>query len=252
MIRKAIIAFALVTPLSLAAMWNRAPLAGIAILALSHALVLIPTLTPNVQWLGPVITRFQTTRREVWLTIDDGPTEDTPALLDLLAGYGIRATFFLVGTGIERRPDLVRLIREHGHAIENHSYSHPSGSFWCLSRARIASEIDRCNRALGEITSIVPRLFRAPVGMKNPFVHPLLRSRDMILIGWSARGFDGLSADPQRVAQRIVRKLDAGTIVVVHQGRPASLATIRQVIEAITARGYSFVIPDPGLLKTNK
>ena len=75
--RRLIIAFAWIAPLLLVALWTRGlPLAGLAILALSHALLLIPTLLPNVQWLGPVMTRFASDANEVWLTIDDGPTDD--------------------------------------------------------------------------------------------------------------------------------------------------------------------------------
>src|SRR5258708_28065857 len=96
--RRLIVGFAWIAPLLLVALWMRGLLlAGLAVLALSHALLLIPTLMPNVQWLGPVMTRLETDGNEVWLTIDDGPTDDTVALLDMLETRNVKATFFVKG-----------------------------------------------------------------------------------------------------------------------------------------------------------
>lgn len=223
-----------------------------AVLALSHALVLYPTLSPNVQWLGPVITRFVADANEVWLTIDDGPTGDTGALLDLLDGRGVRATFFLKGELVEAHPERVREIVARGHEVANHSQTHPSGRFWCLPPAALANEIERCNRALLDATGALPRLFRAPVGMKNPGVHPQLRQRALTLVGWTVRGFDSVESDCGKVASRIVPRVDAGAIVVMHQGREHSIRCIGRVIDELQQRGYSFVIPELGRLKTKR
>jgi peptidoglycan/xylan/chitin deacetylase (PgdA/CDA1 family) len=93
-------------------------------------------------------------------------------------------------------------------------------------------------------------LFRAPVGMKNPFVHPHLRRRGMRLIGWSVRGFDGVGDDVEKVVARIVPRVRAGSIVVLHQGRPMSLRCIERVIDELQSRGYRFVIPEDEQLRT--
>jgi peptidoglycan/xylan/chitin deacetylase (PgdA/CDA1 family) len=224
----------------------------IAVLALSHALVLWPTLRPNSQWLGPVITRFETSSKEVWLTIDDGPTDDTPALLDALDARNVKATFFVKGSRCAERPELVRMILARGHAVANHSQTHPSGAFWCLPPSAIARQIDECNAALTTITAETSRLFRAPVGMKNPFVHPILARRGMTLVGWSVRGFDSFGDDVERVAERIVPRVSNGSIIVMHQGRDFSVACVSRVVDELHARGYSFVIPAFERLKTNR
>src|SRR5215213_5769908 len=200
--RRLILGFAAAAPILLLLVWPWSPWAGVGILALSHALILYPTLRPNVQWLGPVITRFATNANEVWLTIDDGPTADTRAILDLLDAHGAKATFFVKGVLAEERPELLREIVSRGHSVANHSYSHPSGTFWCLPPGRIAAEIDGGRRAIGEV-----RWFRAPVGMKNPFVHPALARRGMRLIGWTARGFDAVASDPREILARILPHL---------------------------------------------
>lgn len=230
-------------------LWPYSPLAGVGVLALSHALLLYPTLRPNVQWLGPVITRFATERKEVWLTIDDGPAEDTDAVLDLFAAHDVKATFFVKGVLAERYPQLANAIVERGHSIANHSQTHPSFTFWCLLPKRVQAEIEKCNDTLSAITGVAPRWFRAPVGHKNPAVHPALSRRGMRLVGWTARGFDAVVTDPEQILAGILPKLGPGTIVVLHQGRAHSLRVLEHVIVALKERGYAFVIPDDAQLR---
>ena len=225
---------------------------ALGVMALSHALVLWPTLRPNSQWLGPVITRFASSSKEVWLTIDDGPTGDTPALLEALDARNVNATFFVKGSLCAEHPELVRMMLARGHAIANHSQTHPSGAFWCLPPSAIGRQIDQCNAALTTITGETPRLFRAPVGIKNPFVHPILSRRNMTLIGWSVRGFDAFGDDVERVVRRIVPRVRNGSIIVMHQGRGFSVACVSRVVDELQARGYSFVIPEFERLKTNR
>jgi len=208
---------------------------------LPHVLYLYPTLVPNSQLLGPVITCFETRERELWLTIDDGPTSDTPALLDLLDARGVKATFFVKGKLAEEAS--LRAITDRGHTIGNHSFSHPSGTFWCLGPRAIEREIER---------GVASPLFRAPVGMKNPFVHPALAKRGMRLIGWTARGYDATMSDVDRVVSRIAPNFEPGAIVVMHQGREWSLRCIDRVIGEAQQRGYRFVIPDDGALKAKR
>jgi peptidoglycan/xylan/chitin deacetylase (PgdA/CDA1 family) len=242
-IRALILGFAAIAPIALILLWPHAPLLAIAILALSHALIIYPTLRPNVQWLGPVVTRFETGRNEVWLTIDDGPTDDTPEVLELFDRLGVKVTFFVKGTLADAHGDLARAMLGRGHTLANHSQTHPSGSFWCLPPGRIGAEVDGCNRVLASLTGAPPRWFRAPVGMKNPAVHPALRRRGMRLIGWTARGFDAVVADPEQILARILPRLSPGAIIVLHQGREHSLAVLEKVIMALQERGYAFVIP---------
>src|SRR5690349_12495838 len=103
-------------------------------------LLLYGTLVPNAQLLGPVITCFEPDGQEVWLTIDDGPTDDTQEVLDVLRD--VKATFFVKGTLARAHPERIAAIRERGHGVANHSDTHPSGAFWCLGPRAIAREID--------------------------------------------------------------------------------------------------------------
>lgn len=235
--------------MALILLWPYSPVAGIGALALSHALLLYPTLRPNVQWLGPVIRRFATDRNAVWLTIDDGPTDDTLAMLDLFDANDVKATFFVKGILAERHGHLVKEIVRRGHSVGNHSHTHPSGSYWCSLPGRIGEEIDGCNRVIAAITGSQPRWFRAPVGQKNPFVHPALDRRGMRLIGWTARGFDAVLSNADEILRRILPDVTPGAIIVLHQGREHSLPVLERVIMALKERGYAFVIPDDSQLK---
>jgi peptidoglycan/xylan/chitin deacetylase (PgdA/CDA1 family) len=244
-----ILVFAVIAPVALILLWPYSPVAAVGVLALSHALLLYPTFRPNVQWFGPVVTRFATETNEAWLTIDDGPTDDTIAVLDLFDAHGVKATFFVKGILAEERPELVREMLARGHTVANHSQTHPSGSFWCSLPGRVASEIDDCNRALVAATGSTSPWFRAPVGLKNPAVHPALSRRNMRLIGWTARGFDAVVSDPDQVVARIMPNLEPGAIIVLHQGREHSLRVLERVIVTLKQRGYAFVIPDDSQLR---
>ena len=250
MIRRLIIGFAVLAPALAVLLWKVSIPGAISILFVSHMLILYPTLAPNSRWLGPVATRFASQQREVWLTIDDGPDPiDTLEVLDALDEHHARATFFLKGQAVEKHPDLARTIVDRGHTLGNHSFRHPSGRFWCLSPIRIAEEIDLANDAIERATGVVTRLFRAPIGHKNLFVHPALATRGMTLVGWTARGWDTVSS-PEAAAERIMATVTPGAIVLVHQGfgvssDSAGLTCIRTVLARLSADGYRCVIPAP-------
>lgn len=250
--RRAILIFLIVAPIAAILVWRTSPLTALGVVFVSHMLVLYPTLRPNVQWLGPVVTCFQTKEPEVWLTIDDGPTEDTREILDHLDSSGVKATFFCKGSLALEKPELVREILRRGHSIGNHSYSHPSGTFWCLLPSRVAREIKEANEAIRTVSGVTPRLFRAPVGMKNPAVHPVLNGIDMRLIGWSSRAFDTRTADVDVIVSRVLRGLKPGAIILMHQGMPHSARAIGRVADELQKRGYRFVVPDESRLKTNR
>lgn len=220
------------------------PWSGLALACASHLLVLWGTLRPRSALLGAVANRFRTTASDVWLTIDDGPTADTEAVLSLLARHRARATFFLKGELAARHPERVRAILAAGHGVGNHSHTHPAAWFWALPPNAMSAQVDAAQRALS-VLGPAPRLFRAVVGMANPFLAPALARRGLVRVGWSARGFDATTADPERVVQRILPDLRPGAIVLLHQGAThgRSVETIGRVLEAIAGRGYRCVIP---------
>jgi peptidoglycan-N-acetylglucosamine deacetylase len=254
--RSIILAFAIISPIWTIVFVRINLLVALTPLFVSHLLLLYPTLVPQSQWWGPVLRSFSTVRREVWITIDDGPTPaHTEKILDLLDRYNARATFFVIGARAAKFPHLVEQILSRGHQIANHTFTHPSGRFWCASPARISREIDGCHSVIASDRNSLDSLFRAPAGLKNPFVHPVLARRGMWLIGWTARGFDTSRRDPARVAARILRQVQPGAIVLLHEGHRMQSdpgygpACVERTLQGLAERGYQFVIPRPEQLR---
>ncbi len=246
--RWAVLGFAIFAALFFVAVVAFHPWLALGVLFVSHLLVLFPTLVANCPWWGPVLTRFETAQREVWLTIDDGPdATHTPYFLELLARFDARATFFVIGQKAEQLPNEIARIRAAGHEIANHTWSHPSGTFWAYPPGRIAVEIDR--------HPIAARYFRAPAGLKNFFLHPLLARRDMLLVGWTVRGLDTVSRDAAAVAERIRRGLRPGAIILLHEGHRTESAPdfhprcLELTLELLAAEGYRCVLPEPEQLR---
>lgn len=250
-----ILAANLVAPVVLIALWQRSPLTGVAAVFAAHMLALYPTLRANSRWWGPVVTRFEPVHpMGVWLTIDDGPDpEDTPRILALLDEHEAKATFFVKGVNAERYPDLLREITARGHEVGNHSHTHPSGTWWCLSPSRIEREIDLASRAIQNAIDERPSLFRAPVGMKNWWVHPRLRERGLSLVGWSSRGWDTVAKTPALAAGRIMREVEPGGIILVHEGEAVShhrgFEVLEQLLPRLTHQGFRCVIPSDHQLR---
>jgi peptidoglycan/xylan/chitin deacetylase (PgdA/CDA1 family) len=231
-------------------------IAALAPIFLSHLFLLYPTLAPNCQWFGPVMRSFKTDKAEVWLTIDDGPSPaHTVALLDLLDRFNARATFFVIGSHAEKYPHLLTEILSRGHEIANHTYSHPSGSFWIAGPRRIAAEIDLCAELLrgGEDRPLC--YFRAPAGLKNLFVAPELERRRLLLVGWEIRGLDTVRRDPVGIARRILRAAKPGAIILLHEGHRVANAPefnprcVELTLSGLAEQGYQCVIPRPEQLR---
>ena len=219
---------------------------GLPCLFASHLPFLWGALWPGSALYGPVLTRLPIIDNRVWLTIDDGPSADTRALLDLLDAHGAKATFFLVGDRARDRPDDVREIARRGHGIGNHSASHPQAWFWALGPRRMADEIARTQDTLRGITGVAPHWFRAVVGMANPFVSAPLKRHRLARAGWSARGFDGVGVAPEAAVRRIEARLSPGAIVLLHEGGAAkrSVETMELLLERMRALGYRTVLPE--------
>lgn len=186
-------------------------------------------LRPGSQWLGPVLCR--TDGRGVLITIDDGPDpHDTPLLLDLLERYQQKAIFFLIGDKVRQYPELVCEILRRGHEIGNHTMTHPQATFWCGTPARTRREIEECQQAIHDVTGIFPRWFRAPVGHRNWFTHPVTQELGLEIMGWNRRGFDAVEKNAAKVLEKILPDLQAGDIVLLHEGTPIAAEVLEGVL----------------------
>ncbi|WP_422823498.1 polysaccharide deacetylase family protein [Variovorax rhizosphaerae] len=194
---------------------------------LNHALITGAVLMPRGSLIGPNVTRLPQAaieRREVALTIDDGPDpEVTPQVLDLLDAAGARATFFCIAERVAAHPALAREIVARGHSIQNHTAIHRH-DFSLLGPRGYTAEVLRAQDMLAAVTGQRPTCFRAPAGFRNPFLAPVLRRLGLSLVSWTRRGFDTRERDPAKVLARLSHKLAAGDILLMHDGNAARTA----------------------------
>jgi peptidoglycan/xylan/chitin deacetylase (PgdA/CDA1 family) len=178
-------------------------------------------LWPRSRLLGPNITRLPDAaaeRLQFALTLDDGPDpEVTPRVLDVLEQHRARATFFCIAARAQAQPALLREIVARGHDVQNHSHSHRH-HFALLGPRALAREVGRAQQVLGDLCGAPPHCFRAPAGLRNPFLDPVLHGQGLHLVSWTRRGFDAVSRDAQRVLQRLTLGMAAGDIVLLHDG----------------------------------
>ncbi len=181
----------------------------------------------------------------VALTFDDGPSPDvTPRVLDILQEKNARASFFVVGRRVERYPELARRVSAEGHVIGNHTYSHPP-LFCFLSPRRLREEIERAQDVIFGATSVRPRHFRSPVGLRHPILKGALDRVNLAFVLWRVRTYDTRALTPDELRRRILERVRPGAIVLLHDrggpGAAAMLAALPDVIDALRARGYEFV-----------
>ena len=201
-------------------------------------------------WGLPILTRLpKTGKKTVALTFDDGPSlETTPAILDVLAAYGVQATFFVLGEAVERSPHLLRRIVAEGHTVGLHGYGHRP--FVLMSQRQIKDEIERAREAIQRacLDAVPSPWLRPPHGFKSPGVLWAAHRTGLRLVGWSADGRDYQEKEPARVAQNILVSLRPGAIILLHDG-PGNAATppaLRLLLRALLEQDYRGVTLPPG------
>ena len=169
----------------------------------------------------------------VALTFDDGPDpEVTPQVLDLLDAVGARATFFCIAEAARRHPALTREIAERGHSVQNHSARHRH-HFALLGPRRLTREISGAQALLADLSGVQPHCIRAPAGLRNPLLDPVLHQLDLHLVSWTRRGFDTADANAARVLGRLTRGLAAQDILLLHDGHARRNASGQPVVLAV-------------------
>lgn len=237
---------------------QRWPLAAGAVLG-NHIVLALAGMWPRSRLLGHNLTQLPPAAEAdaaVALTFDDGPDpEVTPRVLERLDAAGARATFFCIGRRAREHPDVVADIVARGHRLENHSFTHPN-TFSLLGPGGLGREIDRTQKVLTELAGRSPVYFRAPAGIRSPWLEPLLARRGLTLVSWTRRGFDSVDRDPSRVSRRLLDGLAARDILLIHDGSMISgrdragtvLEILNRVLERLAAMGLGAVaLPDKAL-----
>ena len=212
--------------------------------------------SPRSSLLAPSVYQGVSSRRSIAITFDDGPSEATLCVLELLAKYNARGTFFQCGANAERLPDVARQVVRAGHEIGNHTYSHPMIQF--KSSEYIYSEMQRAQSAIMESTGTAPVLFRAPFGVRWFGLRSAQQRLDLLGVMWTVMGLDW-KLSGKAAARRLLRGTRPGAIVCLHDGRltrrapdvSATLDTIRRVLPVWVDQGYQFETVSQILCKTN-
>jgi peptidoglycan/xylan/chitin deacetylase (PgdA/CDA1 family) len=197
------------------------------------------------QLFGPSVYRGPLDRRAVALTFDDGPSESTPQLLELLAKNDVPATFFQCGFHVRRLPEVARAVAQAGHEIGNHADTHA----WLPFRTRrfIEGELTRAQESILEATGRRPRLFRAPYGARWLGLRPVQQKLNLLGVMWTTIGQDW-RLPAERVIAILRRGMRNGAIICLHDGRSTRLQpditntieAVRRLLPEFRAQGFRF------------
>lgn len=228
-------------------------------LLMNHLLVFAASLRPQDTWLGPNLVRLPRScqvRGEIALTFDDGPDpEVTPWVLDTLDHHQAKASFFCIGERARDQRELVREIAARGHRVENHSDRH-GNLFAVQGPAALYDELRRAQDTLSELAGKAPSYFRAPFGVRNPWVIPVLDRLNLRLVSWTRRGYDAVLGHAERVTRLLLRNLRGGEILLLHdgscarnrRGEPVIRDVLPRLLDEIARLGLRpALLPDGGL-----
>lgn len=202
------------------------------------------TMAPSSRWFGSTLVAGKDPQ-QVALTFDDGPNGDTTArLLDKLATANVKATFFLVGRYVLAQPQMARRIAAEGHAIGNHSMTHPR--MLLLGPQATRRELTDCSNAIADTTGVQARIFRPPFGGRWPHTLGVAKILGMQPVMWNALGFDWRLTDPTAIVARLLngiqqnRAQGVASNLLLHDGshkglgwnRNPTLAAVDRVLQA--------------------
>lgn len=206
------------------------------------------SMAPRSQLYGATFTGDGAGSRQMALTFDDGPNDPhTLRLLDILEQHQVKATFFMVGRYVSALPEVARAVAEAGHAIGNHTYTHPNLIF--SSPAQIRLQLQECERVLTDVVGEHSRLFRPPHGGRRPDVLRLVRQMGFVPVMWSVSGYDWSANSPEEIEAKVQRQVRGGDVVLLHDGghlgigtdRSATVAATDHLIRHYKQEGYEFV-----------
>ncbi|MGI9036186.1 MAG: polysaccharide deacetylase family protein [Pyrinomonadaceae bacterium] len=183
------------------------------------------------QVLGATDWRGNSGGNSVALTFDDGPAPDTPAILDFLRDENIKATFFLIGSAVEKYPEIAKRIAKEGHEIGNHSYSHPIYLFCTPQRTR--RELEMTQAIIEKTVGYAPKLARPPCGVRTPAYFAAAKNLGLQTVQWSDAGFDWQNISAAEIAGKILETVQSDSIILLHDGDAALENDRRETVKSL-------------------
>jgi polysaccharide deacetylase family sporulation protein PdaB len=203
----------------------------------------------NNQRLVPIYS-VETDKKQVAITFDCAwGSSDIPSILKTLDDNGCKATFFLVGTWIDKYPEMVKLIADGGHDIANHSNSHAHVNK--LSYEKNREDIKACSDKIEKITGFSSKYYRGPYGEYNNTVVKAARDEKHEVIQWSIDTLDYTGKTPKEMCERINDKLQNGSIILMHNDTKYTSQGLQLVIDTIEEKGFEIVPVSELIYKEN-
>ncbi len=171
--------------------------------------------------------------------------EDTQILIDTLAKYNVKATFFVVGEWVDKYPESVKALADAGHEVMNHSDAHPHMSR--LSAREIVAEVEAANDKIEAVTGVRPTLFRCPYGEYDDNVIGTIQGLGMTAIQWNVDSLDWKELSAQEIYDRVSAKVEPGSIVLFHNAALNTPEALPSILEYLLSNGYT-VVPVSQLL----
>ncbi|HEY7123388.1 MAG TPA: polysaccharide deacetylase family protein [Ktedonobacterales bacterium] len=180
---------------------------------------------------------------EIALTFDDGPSSGyTTQVLSVLRKYGVHATFFMLGEWVQRYPTLAQAVLADGHAVENHSWSHPN--LTSLSTSAIQQQLANTSNVIQQTIGVAPAFFRPPYGSYNSRVLSVAGSLHLTPVLWDIDPRDWSRPGTSAIVNNVLSHLHNGAIILMHDGggdRSQTVQALPTIIQQARARGYRFV-----------
>jgi peptidoglycan/xylan/chitin deacetylase (PgdA/CDA1 family) len=188
-----------------------------------------------------IICSANTDQKEIAISFDDGPVSNyTTEILQLLKQDNIKATFFCIGNRIAGNENIVKKIKDDGHIIGNHSYSH---HFWfdIFSSEKMLDDLKKMDQETERVTGIVPKLFRPPYGVTNPNLKKAIIKGNYIPVGWSVRSMDTVIRDEKKLLDKINRSLKPGAVFLFHDTSKTTVNILPEFIREVKKKGYNII-----------
>lgn len=203
------------------------------------SLVAIGSFTVRCNYHINAISSFKTPTNQVAITFDDGPSEFTDGVLDVLKKYDAKASFFCIGKHLEKFPDQAKRIVSEGHALGNHTYSHSKIGF--TKKEVMVDEITQTDDLIEAYTERKSTLFRPPFGVTNPMIRRALLQTKHHVIGWNIRSLDTAIHDEKKVLNRITRQLKPGSIILLHDTAQQTSGILEQLLLYLREHNFTCV-----------
>lgn len=206
------------------------------------------SMAPTGQWYGRTFTGLAPGTKQLALTYDDGPNDPhTLRLLDVLARHGVPATFFLIGRYVQQCPDIARQIAQAGHAIGNHTLTHPL--LTVQSQAEIRQQLADCQKAIANAVGEHSNLFRPPFGGRRPAVLRIARELGLEPVMWNITGYDWNAPPAAAIEGKVSRRIRGGNVILLHDGghkqmgadRSQTVIATDHLVARYKLEGYEFV-----------